>query len=68
MGPPFRGVIFPLAADGSSTTSLSQGAGSRSQLQPLPLGMLQTTAGCRWINRRAVSLDEFTATASIHLH
>lgn len=36
---PSRGVIFPLADDGSSTTSLSWGAGSRSQLQPLPLRM-----------------------------
>lgn len=37
MGPPSRGVRFPLADDGSSTTSLSWGARSCSQLQPLPL-------------------------------
>lgn len=39
MGPPSRGVIFPLADDGSSTTSLSRGAGLCSHLQALPLGM-----------------------------
>lgn len=43
MGPSSRGVGFPLADDGSSTTSLSWGAaGSCSQLQPL---LLRIAAG-----------------------
>lgn len=67
MRPPSRGVIFPLSDAGASTTS--HGALDHAPFCSLCLWeWLQTTAGCRQINRRAVSLDEFSATASIHLH